>query len=71
MVEVGTRIVCVEVFEHCVSGFPGQALGSNKVCGNGGTMGAHLLSNGPRRPVCWRVGSCHEQVLGGGGEERN
>ena len=33
MVEVGTRIVCVEIFEHCVSGFPGEALGSNKVCG--------------------------------------
>ena len=27
MVEVGTRIVCVEIFEHCVSGFPGEALG--------------------------------------------
>ena len=38
MVEVGTRIVCVEIFEHCVSGFPGEALGSNKVCGNGGTI---------------------------------
>ena len=33
MVEVGSRIVCVEIFEHCVSGFPGEALGSNKVCG--------------------------------------
>ena len=31
MVEVGSRIV--EIFEHSVSGFPGEALGSNKVCG--------------------------------------
>ena len=38
MVEVGTRIVCVEILEHCVSGFPGEALGSNEVCGNGGTI---------------------------------
>ena len=38
MFEVGTRIVFVEIFEHCVSGFPGEALGSNKVCGNGGTI---------------------------------
>ena len=71
MVEVGTQIVCVEIFEHCVSGFPGEALGSNKVCGNGGTMGAHIPSHGPRS-VCWRVGSRHEQVLmkgGGGGRE--
>ena len=48
MVEVGTRIVCVEIFEHCVCGFPGEALGSNKVCGNGSTMGAHIPSHGPR-----------------------
>ena len=68
MVEVGTRIVCVEIFEHCVSGFPGEALGSNKVCGNGGTMGLHIPSHGPR-PVSWRVGSPHEQVLAGGGGE--
>ena len=65
MVEVGTRIVCVEIFEHCVCGFPGEALGSNKVCGNGSTMGAHIPSHGPR-PVCWRVGSRHELVLAGG-----
>ena len=65
MVEVGTRVVCVEIFEHCVCGFPGEALGSNKVCGNGSTMGAHIPSHGPR-PVCWRVGSRHEQVLAGG-----
>ena len=38
MVEVGTRIVCIEIFEHCFSGFPGEALGSKKVCGNGGTI---------------------------------
>ena len=38
MFEVGTRIVFIEIFEHCVSGFPGEALGSNKVCGNGGTI---------------------------------
>ena len=68
MVEVGRRIVCVGIFEHCVSGFPGEALGSNKVCGNGDTMGAHIPSHGPR-PVCWSDGSRHEQVLGGGGGE--
>ena len=76
MVEVGTRVVCVEIFEHCVCGFPGEALGSNKVCGNGSTMGAHIPSHGPL-PVRWRVGSRHEQVLaaegegGGGGRGRN
>ena len=43
-------------------------LGSNKVCENGSTMGAHIPSHGPR-PVCWRVGSRHEQVLGGGGKK--
>ena len=51
----------------------GEAVGSNKVCGNGGTMGAHIPSHGPR-PVFWRVESRHEQVLGGGrgaGGERN
>ena len=44
----------------------GEAVGSNKVCGNGGTMSAHMPSHGPR-PVFWRVESRHEQVLGGGG----
>ena len=46
----------------------GEALGSNKVCGHGGTMGAHIPSHGPL-PVCWRVGSRHEQVWGEGGEK--
>ena len=26
MVEVGTRIVCVDIFEHRVSGFPGGGI---------------------------------------------
>ena len=64
MNKVGTWIVCVEIFEHCVSGFsPTRAASwiSNKVCGNGGTMDAYV------RSVSWRVRSCYEQVWGRGG----
>ena len=59
MFEVGTRIVFVEIFEHCVSGFPGEALGSNKVCGNGGTIMVRTYPPMDRVPS---VGG-----LGGGG----
>ena len=63
MVEVGTRIVCVEILEHCVSGFPGEAF-ERGLWKRWYDHGADIPSHGPR-PVCWRVGSRHEQVLAG------
>ena len=67
MVEVGTRIVCVEIFEHCVSGFPGEALGSNKVCGNGGTIMVRTYPPMDRVPSVGGLGLVMNQSWGGGG----
>ena len=56
MVEVGTRIVCVEIFERCFSGFPGEALGSKKVCGNGGTIMVRTYPSMDRVPSVGGLG---------------
>ena len=64
MVEVGTRIVCIEIFEHCFSGFPGEALGSKKVCGNGGTI---MVRTYPPMDRVRSVGGLNKCWGGGGG----
>ena len=67
MFEVGTRIVFVEIFEHCVSGFPGEALGSNKVCGNGGTIMVRTYPPMDRVPSVGGLGLVMNKYWGGGG----
>ena len=67
MVEVGTRIVCVEIFEHYVSGFPGEALGSNNVCGNGGTIMVRTYPPMDRLPSVGGLGLVIRTSTGGGG----
>ena len=69
MFEVGTRIVFVEIFEHCVSGFPGEALGSNKVCGNGGTIMVRTYPPMDRVPSIGGLGLVMNKYwwVGGGG----
>ena len=67
MVEVGSRIVCVEIFEHCVSGFPGEALGSNKVCGNGGTIMVRTYPPMDRVPSVGGLGLVMNKYWWGGG----
>ena len=67
MFEVGTRIVFVEIFEHCVSGFPGEALGSNKVCGNGGTIMVRTYPPMDRVPSVGGLGLVMNKYWWGGG----
>ena len=67
MFEVGTRIVFVEIFEHCVSGFPGEALGSNKVCGNGGTIMVRTYPPIDRVPSVGGLGLVMNKYWWGGG----
>ena len=67
MFEVGTRIVFVEIFEHCVSGFPGEALGSKKVCGNGGTIMVRTYPPIDRVPSVGGLGLVMNKYWWGGG----
>ena len=73
MFEVGTRIVFVEIFEHCVCGFPGEALGANKVCGNGGTIMVRTYPPMDRVPSVGGLGLVMNKYwwgVGGGGGTR-
>ena len=58
MVEVGTRIVCVDIFEHRVSGFPG------------GGIRVRTYPPMDRVPSVGGLGLVMNKYGGGGGETR-
>ena len=58
MVEVGTRIVCVDIFEHRVSGFPG------------GGIRVRTYPPMDRVPSVGGLGLVMNKYWGGGGREK-